>query len=155
MRLYILRHGEASFDASTDEMRELTPRGYEETRWVLERYKNKIPADSVFLVSPLVRAQQTAAIAQQVLGFGEPVVSENLRPESNLTTLLDRFPLYSANNIFMVSHQPLVGRLVNDLTGSEPNRHMMGTSSLACLEGDDILPGCMDLIFLKHRGDLR
>jgi len=151
MQLFILRHGEASFQAPSDELRELTSRGMDETRRVLERSGDAIPQSCLFLASPLVRAQQTATIAAEVLGFSDPKLLNLLTPEASMERLLNQLAGFSADNIFLVGHQPLVGSLVNNLSGAQSNRYPMDTSSLACLQGDDILPGCMELFFLHHR----
>ncbi len=68
MEIYLLRHGEAYSKARTDEERELTPAGVADTESVILQFlqrmaeRNSTPAKVRVLVSPLRRAQQTAAL---------------------------------------------------------------------------------------------
>ncbi len=71
MRLWVLRHGEAEPRAKTDAERRLTAHGREQ---VLHSAAYLIGQPLLAIVaSPYVRAQQTAALVHDTLGFAEPV----------------------------------------------------------------------------------
>jgi len=161
MRLYILRHGQASYQAATDAERELTDRGRLETQAIVRQFLAGAERPITIVSSPYVRAQQTAEIAAQELAFDAASREKihqfpwlELRSESAPDQTIQKISDWFANNgqqdLLCVSHQPLVGQLINSLADLSPGRHMMGTSALACLEGEDCLPGCMDLLSLQQ-----
>ena len=82
MRLYLLRHGIAEDGIGMpDAQRQLTPEGRKKLRLVLQRAREAGVQPDVVLSSPYVRAQQTAAIAVEELGYaGELLASSELTP---------------------------------------------------------------------------
>lgn len=153
LNLFILRHGEASYEAPSDDERELTPAGIAQTADILIQQKEFIPNDTVVFSSPLIRAQQTAAIVGELYDLKTPSIWDDLRPEGNLDVLFKKLQLLDIKNILLVSHQPLVGRMINSLAALAPGQYVMGTSALACLTGEDILPACLDLQWLRQPSD--
>lgn len=161
MALYILRHGQASYQAPTDALRELTERGRQETELIVNERLVGLTRPPVVVSSPYIRAQQTAMIAASLLGLAKEDAASiannpwsELRSESSPGQTIERisnwFSRHPNRDLLCVSHQPLVGQLIDSLAGLTPGRYMMGTSALACLEGNDVLPGCMDLISLDQ-----
>ena len=147
MRLYVARHGEAG-RAAKDDLRQLTERGVAETRATYREAASHLREPMAQLVaSPLVRAQQTAAIALELLPCtGGLQTSDVLRPESSpaaIATLLENAP----SPIMLVGHQPVLGALLSWLTGDEYHRCSVGTSSFYAL--DLIVPaqGCGTLLW--------
>jgi phosphohistidine phosphatase len=71
VKLWVLRHGEAEPRANTDAERRLTAHGREQ---VLRSAAHLLgqPLQAI-IASPYVRAQQTAALVHDTLGFAEPV----------------------------------------------------------------------------------
>ncbi|MHB8822509.1 MAG: SixA phosphatase family protein, partial [Pseudomonadaceae bacterium] len=67
MKLWLLRHGEAEPRARTDAERNLTEQGRLDVRAIAAHLRNQ-PLQTI-LVSPYQRAQQTAEIVRQELGF--------------------------------------------------------------------------------------
>ena len=53
-------------------------------------------------------------------------------------------------SIALVSHQPLVGTLIDDLGGFECGRYRMGTAALASLSCDPMAALCCTLDWLIH-----
>ena len=150
MQLMILRHGNAEPMQLDDAARELTERGRAQVAWICAQRHKELAAVRAIWASPFVRTQQTAQIVAEHLQL--PVITESVLvgdtpPQQVLDALGDadagEFPL------LLVSHQPLVGSLVNGLCGSG-NAHPMGTSSLACLSADVWANGCADLDWLQH-----
>ena len=148
MKLWVLRHGQAESHAPTDAQRNLTAHGREE---VLGSAAHLIGQPiSAIIASPYVRAQQTAQLVREALGFeGEIRTVPWLTPEANPLQVLEQ--LDSADNLLLVSHQPLVGNLIGLLQhGHLRDPQPMNTASLAELEGDWPLAGLMTLNAVTH-----
>ncbi|MDE1199019.1 MAG: phosphohistidine phosphatase SixA [Pseudomonas sp.] len=150
MKLWILRHGEAQNRARTDAERELTDNGRAE---VLSSAASLMGQPLRWIIaSPYVRAQQTAELVRQALGFSEAVVTVPwLTPDSDPRKVLDNLDLYASDNVLVVSHQPLVGSLIGlAVHGSLQQAEPMHTASLAELEADFPLAGAMELVGVRH-----
>ncbi|MFV8781969.1 phosphohistidine phosphatase SixA [Microbulbifer sp. SA54] len=151
MLLFVLRHGKAEPFSKSDETRALTDQGREDVAAVCKERASELAQVKTLWASPFVRTRQTAKIVAETFGL-EVEINENLTSDTPLQVLLDalgevgeeRFPL------LLVSHQPLVGSLVNGLCGTG-NEHPMGTSSLACLEADVWATDCAELQWLQHK----
>ncbi|WP_296256997.1 MULTISPECIES: phosphohistidine phosphatase SixA [unclassified Pseudomonas] len=152
MNVWILRHGEAQYRARTDAERELTTNGREEAltsaahllgqplRWII--------------ASPYVRAQQTAELVRQALGFSDSIVTVPwLTPDSDPRKVLDNLDVYASDDVLLVSHQPLVGALIGlAVHGNLQQAQPMHTASLAQLEAEFPLAGAMNLLGVRHPG---
>jgi phosphohistidine phosphatase len=150
MRVWLLRHGEAEPKARTDAERNLTEAG----RLEVERAAAHLQEQPlhVILVSPYQRAQQTAEIVRQALGFTGPVETVPwLTPDSDPTDAmlyLDRRP---EQHLLLVTHQPFVGALGGWLVSGHRDVPLpMATASLAELEGEYLAAGLMRLVGLRH-----
>lgn len=154
MVIYCLRHGQAGPLLTTDEARPLTAKGRSDTAVVLQtRIKNMQQVSRIW-ASPLVRAQQTAEITQDFFPALKIHTSSLLVPEANPSTLIERLSDELAPDdkraILLVTHQPLVGTLVNQLCNKADNYYFMGTSSLAAIELDVVAAGLGNLLWLEH-----
>jgi len=67
VKLWVLRHGQAEAHAATDAERNLTAHGREEVLGSAAQLIGK-PIDAI-IASPYVRAQQTAHLVREALGF--------------------------------------------------------------------------------------
>lgn len=152
MQLYILRHGEAQAQAPTDQERELTERGRSEVVATLKRAMPELKNVRKILVSPYVRAQQTAAIAADLLTACEQVTVEALTPSGDPRQVCQYLEKSGDETLLLVSHQPLVGTFVDWICGLEPGRYRMGTSALALIETEILAAGCGTLNWLKQPG---
>jgi phosphohistidine phosphatase len=149
MKLWVLRHGEAvPYGSCPDSERELTDHGRKEA---LNSAAHLIgqPLTAIY-ASPYLRAQQTAQIVREALGF-EPEIRtvEWLTPEVDPDKITDQ--LVSVSNVLLVSHNPLVGSLLSYLqhgAGYPPEK--VSTAGLAELESPELLIGSMTLNSLKH-----
>lgn len=153
MKLLILRHGQAEphFDEG-DAARQLTEHGRAQVAQICNLRAEALAQVRAIWASPFVRTQQTAAIVSQKLGL--PVATQTfLVGEASPQAVLDALQQAEQWPLLLVSHQPLVGSLVNGLTGSggaHPHLHPMGTASLACLSSEVWADGCADLDWLQH-----
>lgn len=107
MRLFLLRHAEASYDAPTDEARELTPRGEQSVARLCRHLKAKPFAGLPFIVhSGLVRARQTAELFRDELSLDVPLrVWSGLTPEDDPCALAERL-WASEEDLMLVGHNP-------------------------------------------------
>src|SRR3990167_9838439 len=148
MKVWILRHGEAEGHAPTDAERNLTEHGRAE---VLRSAAHLIgqPLGAI-IASPYVRAQQTAQLVSDVLGFQPEIRTVPwLTPDGDVQRVLEK--LDSDDDVLLVSHQPLVGSLISFLQhGHQRQPQPMYTASLAELEGECPLAGLMSLVSVKH-----
>jgi phosphohistidine phosphatase len=148
MKLWILRHGEAEGHARTDAERNLTEHGRGE---VLRSAAHLIGQPlSAIIASPYVRAQQTAHLVRDALGFEAQIRTVLwLTPDGSPLQVLEK--LDTDDNVLLVSHQPLVGSLISFLQhGHQRQPQPMHTASLAELEGDFPLAGLMSLVSVKN-----
>ncbi|MBV7565223.1 phosphohistidine phosphatase SixA [Pseudomonas sp. sia0905] len=149
MRLWLLRHGQAQAEARSDAARELTAHGREEVRQSLEHLRGRA---LTILVSPYVRAQQTAALVHEALALQAPLQTVPwLTPDSDPRDSLARLQKLSVTELLLVSHQPFIGALGGLLVhGHRQQPLAMHTASLALLEGEDLIAGLMTLQLLAH-----
>lgn len=149
MKLWVLRHGEAEpYGSRPDSERELTDHGRQEVLSSAARLMGQ-PLTAIY-ASPYLRAQQTAQLVREALGF-EPEIRtvEWLTPEVDPDRVAEQ--LVSVSNVLLVSHNPLVGNLLSYLqhgAGYPPEK--VSTAGLAELEHSELLIGSMTLNSLKH-----
>ncbi|MDU8608619.1 phosphohistidine phosphatase SixA [Pseudomonas syringae group sp. 247E2] len=150
MKVWVLRHGEAQSRARSDAERELTAHGREEVLKSAVHLSDK--SVQRIIASPYVRAQQTAELVRQSLGFNDPVVTVPwLTPDSSPREVLLQLDRLGVDEVLLVSHQPLVGELIGVLAhGSPQQAEPMSTASLAELEGEFVLAGAMQLNSVRH-----
>ncbi len=143
-----MRHGKATWETAVDSDRWLTERGVKQAK-LMGKYlvQQGVELDHL-VVSPLLRAQQTAA--QVILSYPDviPVTCPDIVPESSVQaaqTVLEGF----AGNVLMVSHLPIVANLADYLENGVDaySYNAWPTAAVACLQGD-ILPGCMTMEWL-------
>jgi len=150
MKLWVMRHGEAVPHGARlhDSERELTDHGREEVLRSAEQLMGQ-PLTAIY-ASPYLRAQETAHLVREVLGF-EPEIRtvEWLTPDTEPDKVAEQ--LVSVSNVLLVSHNPLVGHLLSYLqhgAGYPPEK--VSTAGLAELNGDELLIGSMKLNSIKH-----
>ena len=150
MKLWVLRHGEAVPHGSRphDSERELTEHGRKE---VLSSAAKLIgqPLTAIY-ASPYLRAQQTAQLVREALGF-EPEIRtvEWLTPDTDPDKVAEQ--MVAVSDVLLVSHNPLVGNLLSYLqhgAGFPPEK--VSTAGLAELENNELLIGSMKLNGIKH-----
>lgn len=142
-RLVIVRHGTAVAGLDNDSARILTDEGAVQAdhagRWLAERLS--IGASTVIMSSPYERAHQTAqAIAEHTQGVIQTSIL--LRPDSDPLALADAFA-GEFDDLIVVSHLPLVGRLAAVMVDGLVYDQPWSTAECWVLEGDLIARGCM------------
>jgi phosphohistidine phosphatase len=157
MTIFILRHGQAEVQITTDEARRLTDKGRSDTARVVQARAADMVSIGQIWASSLVRAQQTAEIAADYFPQLKIQTTDLLVPDANPQVLLEwldelkaqQLPS-SSESILLVSHQPLVGLLVNMLCGKPDDYYPMNTSSLAAIRAQVIAADMGDLLWLDH-----
>lgn len=151
MKLFILRHGQAEARAASDAERALTARGRRDVKKITDGSASELLELEQIWVSPLRRAQETAAVAMETLDWGsEPITTALLEPGSDVEALCEQLRESDYECLLLISHQPLVGALIEHLSGAAPGRYAMGTASLACLEFDWAASGLAEVKWLRH-----
>ena len=121
MRLWLLRHGQAEPKARTDAQRNLTDVGRREVEGAAAPLRDQ--SLQVILVSPYQRAQQTAEIVRQALGFTGPVETVPwLTPDSDPADAMLYLDRRTEQRLLLVTHQPLVGALGGWLVSGHRDR---------------------------------
>lgn len=148
MIVYLMRHGAAEAQATSDAARELTRQGVMDNRAVLAKLKMYSPPLDRAFTSPYQRARQTSSVLRTDFPTLRCEVNTALEPESNVYDVLDLIEQSAANQLFIVSHNPLLSKLLGlMLDGTlETHRHM-GTSHIACVSFDVVAPGCGELLY--------
>lgn len=152
MDIYILRHGQAEPQQTSDEARELTEKGRLDTARVISARLAELHSVREIWASPLVRAQQTAHIAASYFPQLNVLTSDLIIPEGDLFKVMEWLQSSGRVNpsILLVSHQPLVGELVNKLCGKPAGYYAMDTSSLAAIRAPVVATGMGELMWLDH-----
>ena len=150
MQIYLLRHGEALQRGFDDTSRPLSDRGEEEIRRAAKMLVEQKASINAILTSPLLRAQQTAAIMNQTLMSKELITTEYLVPVTDQRQIIDELNRRSLPAVLLVGHEPHLSGLVSLLiSGSRASNIEMGKGSLALIESPiPIKPGSGTLRWL-------
>jgi phosphohistidine phosphatase len=154
MQIFLLRHGQAESQKTTDDARELTSKGRSDVSSAVVLSLADLKGLCQIWVSPLVRAHQTATIVSDILGQHDksPLLKTTglLVPEADPIVLLDAIEQENARSILLVSHQPLVGKVIDLLCGVNHAYYPMHTSSMASFEQIDLDVKKGRLCWLRH-----
>lgn len=147
MRLYICRHGQASFNAENDHVRALTTLGAQATERLYGAHRHELEVVDQIWASPLVRAQQTALILSGQ-DAGKIETTAMLAPDEDADSVLralEALPVQSS--VLLVSHQPLIGELVSLLVhGNLYDPHPFATSEMVVLEIPSVSAGAARVV---------
>lgn len=140
MHIYVVRHAEAvpigAGDVRRDEDRYLTPKGTKQARRVARLFRGLQMRPGAIWVSPLVRAQQTAAaIARGLKQPPDLVTTDLLAPPGSLGPLLRQIDRCPHEHLVLVGHEPFLGELVYSLaTGAAGGDLPLTKGAVACIE---------------------
>lgn len=158
MKLLILRHGEAEEPAIgvEDSVRSLTKQGRE--KMALAAKGIKVLADDIdcILSSPLVRAQETAAIVARQYQL-DPERCEALAPGQPLTKLLYRLSACAkGSTVLLVGHEPDLTALIASLLGAGAASIELKKGACCGIEfAGGVEPGKGRLLYLLRNRHLR
>ena len=129
MIVRIMRHGDAPFINGERQLSEL---GRAEARLMARWLKDQSSSDLV-LVSPLLRAQQTADEVFSVIPQEFPKLEESLlKPESDPKLSCEYFEALGQKSVLLISHMPLVVNLMETWLPSQGR--YFPTASIAEIE---------------------
>ena len=142
MKIFIGRHGQASFDAESDRARPLTATGILETEKLRDQYFSELEQVQIIWASDLKRANETACLYASKLGL-EIETKNFLSPEGDAKRVLKKLQsLDDEASVLIVSHQPLVGELVSVLCeGNVYAAHPYVPSEIVVIECEVAEPG--------------
>ena len=123
--LYLLRHGKAE-DAGagrSDSDRRLTMKGRHEITGIAAWIESQDLSFDLIAASPLVRAQETAAIVADTLGVPERLMAwKVLVPGGDPDTVCREIDTYAgADSILLVGHEPLLSSLIGRIICGDEN----------------------------------
>lgn len=155
MIVTIWRHGTAE-EGFNDRLRQLTNAGRSDvahgSRQFQQACHNRaIPPVTHMLYSPWERTQQTAEIIAAALECAHIASESALRPGSDLPAVENLVASIEGDHalahVLLVSHQPLVSRLVEHWLGHTTYVPSLPPGGLATLSLDIPAPSCGDLLF--------
>jgi phosphohistidine phosphatase len=130
MKLYFIRHGKASYDAPTDELRPLLPEGIQQAQDLGAILKNMGVRPAKIYTSPRLRAKETAAQIGLVLNI-QPEINEACNFDFSLQKALKLTEGHSDNaEILFVGHNPSMSEVVTEATGAIVD---LSTGGAACV----------------------
>ncbi len=140
MELFVVRHahaGQPDFQRWPDDaLRPLTGPGAEAFRLLARALRTLADPPQVVLVSPLVRARETAAILQSEAGWPAPAESEALQPgRPPLAIVAALQPHLGASAVALVGHEPALHELLSYL--------LVGDERLAQIELEPGAVACL------------
>jgi phosphohistidine phosphatase len=138
MKVYLVRHGIAhdriGGAIQNDFQRPLTEEGKKETHMVALALQKLDVQPDVIVTSPLIRAEQTAKILQEVLSSTQELaVTEALAPGGTTGAIfkfLEKFA--QVQEICLVGHEPDIGRLAGQLLWCGPDFDMRFKKAGVC-----------------------
>jgi phosphohistidine phosphatase len=156
MILTIWRHGTAQ-EGGADHFRELTVSGRDDVSFGCHQFHQacklrSIPQITSILHSPLVRTIETAEIVAGAFGSATLESANALQPGSRLAdaeALITRYgePDNCGHHLALVSHQPLVSRIIDHYLGGSGTVPPLPPGGLATLSLDVAAPACAKLLF--------
>jgi phosphohistidine phosphatase len=136
--LVVVRHAKAeekSDFTGNDRLRPLTEGGREKMRQAARALRSRVPDIDLLASSPLVRAQQTAAILQDEYGIKKIETTETLSPgldREEFMTFLKKAS-EGAETVCVVGHEPDLGELCSWLLSGRDRGFISFRKGSVCL----------------------
>ncbi|MDQ9010170.1 phosphoglycerate mutase family protein [Acinetobacter gerneri] len=116
MQLTLVRHGEAAPPVNgNDTKRPLTARGHAQAAETAEYLKEILKPD-VFVVSPLLRAQETLAHIQSYFSDVPVLICDKIKPDDDAKNAIEWLSQLPFENIVTVCHMNVVAHIAEQLT---------------------------------------
>ncbi|WP_407303776.1 SixA phosphatase family protein [Acinetobacter sp.] len=130
MLLTLVRHGEASPAVNgNDDKRPLTRRGHKQAQQTAEYLKGMIKPD-VFVVSPLLRAQETLAHLQHYFSDVPVLVCNKIKPEDDAKSAVEWLSQLPYESIVVVCHMNVVAHISSLLTSELFNPYALAEARI-------------------------
>ena len=153
MRLLIVRHAEAvpvTTAGVPDRDRPLTRHGEYIFRAAARGLARRLPAPDLLLASPLLRAQQTAAILAAAWA-GIAVTPEVALASGSVEAIVAALADHETETIALVGHEPTVSALLAELVGGEARGFSPGAAAL--VETASVAPAAGRLLWFLSAED--
>ena len=116
MQLTLVRHGEAAAPIDgIDSKRPLTERGREQAQETADYLQAQVQPD-VFVVSTLLRAQQTLSYIQQYFKDVPVLICDKIKPDDDAKAAIEWLSQLPFANIVVVCHMNVVAHIAEQLT---------------------------------------
>ncbi|MDM1756651.1 MULTISPECIES: phosphohistidine phosphatase SixA [unclassified Acinetobacter] len=116
MQLTLVRHGEAAPPLNgNDYKRPLTERGHAQAQQTADFLKDIVKPD-IFVVSPLLRAQETLAHLQKHFHDVNVLICDKIKPDDDAKQAIDWLAQLPFENIVVVCHMNVVAHIAEQLT---------------------------------------
>lgn len=116
MQLTLVRHGEAAAPINgQDHKRPLTERGHQQAQQTAEFLQQR-PQPDLFVVSTLLRAEQTLAHLQAYFPKVPVLVCDKIKPDDDAKLALDWLSQLPFENIVVVCHMNVIGYMAEMMT---------------------------------------
>lgn len=149
MNLYLMRHGEAEPRQYDDPQRALTSGGRLDVLRVARQFAALGITPDACYYSPYLRTTQTCSLFLAEAGLAvkaEPL--SLLTPEHRASQVLGFLQRLAANDVVLVTHNPLVSELMAVLTDTAlDSMHIFATSELGALACETVSRGGATLRF--------
>lgn len=144
-----MRHGDAQ-PGNPDSHRPLSNQGREQVRQQTLAHQSAANKLQQLVCSPYTRAVQTARLFAQLTENNNIAIDwlDDLTPQGNPRAIEGFLQQTQADNLLIVSHLPLVGLLIDYLTGETGTS--MSTASLASLSMDYPAQGMATLNWIHY-----
>lgn len=136
MKIYLMRHAEAVATFVEDATRPLTSHGREQALQAAQALREKNLSIACIYHSPLVRAQETAAIVGVELGVSAVMEKAGLLPGDAVASLASECVQPEYADCLFVSHLPLLDYLASQLALDDAFASLchFTPAAVACLE---------------------
>ncbi len=116
MQLTLVRHGEAAPPIDgIDSKRPLTERGRQQAQETADYLQAQVQPD-VFVVSTLLRAQQTLSYIQQYFKDVPVLICDKIKPDDDAKAAIEWLSQLPFANIVVVCHMNVVAHIAEQLT---------------------------------------
>ena len=116
MQLTLVRHGEAAAAINGDDaQRPLTIRGHQQAEQTACFLKDRVQPE-VFVVSPLLRAQETLGHIKAYFQDTPIVICDKIKPEDNAKDAIEWLSQLPYESIVVVCHMNVVAHIAEQLT---------------------------------------
>jgi phosphohistidine phosphatase len=137
MKLYFIRHGKASYDAPSDELRPLLPEGIEQAQDLGRILKSLGVKPRKLYTSPRLRAKETAEHIGKALDIN-PEITEACNFDFNFSKALKLVEgLAEGAEIVFVGHNPSMSETVTEATGALIDLSTGGAACVARLQNNN------------------
>ncbi|WP_425638434.1 SixA phosphatase family protein [Algoriphagus yeomjeoni] len=137
-RLFLLRHGEASFSNSSDFQRQLTKKGRENLIRMGGRLNSSLQTVDLMYCSAATRTMETAEIIEKYISIKESVFTKDIYTGDmrNIIEMLEKTSI-AVNTCLVVGHNPTISLLLSHISGDNYLGLQPGMMAIIDLEISD------------------